>query len=196
MNEKNTKILFYGALWGGIEATLGYLMHLLLVPYTGFVMFPIGAYFMRRGMIETEDKRSPIYIALVAAAIKCADFFMPNVLAIKVINPAIAILLQGVAVTIFITAINKDVFVKAFSASIGWRLCFIALVLIESLSGAEMRLLSTGILGIARYLVVDSFVNAVLIYALVKGVPYKRITVKPAFALMTLMIALAVNVAL
>ena len=49
--EAVTKIavvsLFWGALWGIAEATLGYLAHLIsLIPgIAGFIMFPIGFYF-------------------------------------------------------------------------------------------------------------------------------------------------------
>lgn len=196
MSEKNTKIIFYGALWGSVEATLGYLMHLLFLPFTGFLMFPIGAYFMRRGIIETEDRHSAIYIALMAGLIKCVDFFMPNIMPIKVINPVIAIILQGIAVSVFLAVYEKNQLGKALSVSVVWRLVFIAIVLIESLSGTPMRLLESGPIGISRYLLLDSLANGLLIYAMIKVLPSRQVKIRPSFAVVAFLAALSLNVML
>jgi hypothetical protein len=193
MREKKAKIVFYGALWGSIEASLGYLLHLFFVPFTGFLMFPIGAYFMRRGSVETDDRRSAFYIALVAALIKCVDFLVPGIPHIKVINPVIGILLQGIAVSLVLGLSSKNLFAKALSISFLWRCGFIAILLMESLSGAPMRLLESGLMGISRYLLLDSLVNGVLIYGMVKGFVVKPIRVKPSFATFSLLVALSIN---
>ncbi len=195
MKEKNTTILFYGATWGLVEATLGYLMHLFLVPFTGFVMFPIGVYFMRRGAMATDDKRAPVYISMIAASIKLVDLLLPNTVVIKAVNPAIAILLQGVVVSIFLIVKESDLLRKGILASLAWRLGFIGIVYLESLSGTQMRLLSSGAMGILRYLTVDALVNGLLIYGIVKGVKVSTVTLRPSYAVLALVAAVSINIA-
>lgn len=194
MKKSAAKILFYGGLWGGVEASIGYLMHLFLMPFAGFLMFPLGFYFMRRAALETEDRRAPFYIALVAAAVKCVDLLLPNLLVIKVVNPAIGILLQGMAVTLFLALEDKRVLSKALTASFMWRFIFIGIVYLESLSGTPMRLLSSGSMEIVRYLTLDVMVNSLLIYGLVAGVKLKKIEVKPSLAFVTVLVALTINI--
>jgi len=195
MKEKNTKILFYGATWGAVEATLGYLMHLFLVPFTGFVMFPIGVYFMRRGATATDDKKAPVYIAMIAAAIKLVDLLLPNTMVIKAVNPAMAILLQGVAVSLFLVFKESGLLKNGIFASLAWRLGFIGIVYFESLSGTQMRLLSSGAMGILRYLTVDVLVNGLLIYGIVKGVKVSAVNVRPSYAVLALIAAVSINIA-
>lgn len=194
MKKMSTKVLFYGSVWGFAEATLGYMLHIFTVPFTGFFMFPLGFYFMRRAAIETDQNRAPFYVALVAAAIKLVDLFLPNVMLIKVFNPALAIVLQGIGVSVFLSIRHKDTIQRALAASFSWRLAFIGFVYMEGLMGYQVRLLNSGTAEIVRYLTLDAIVNAVIIYAIVKLLQFKKIEVKPSFAFVALLAAVSINI--
>lgn len=91
-----------GALWGLSEATLGWGMHLLHLPYKSLLLFPIGLFFMLYGVQATGRALTAIRIALVAALVKLSNLLMPGAFpAYYVINPAMAICLEGLAVYAF-----------------------------------------------------------------------------------------------
>jgi len=99
MNRQNlSTIIFFGAIWGLLEATLGYLLQFLPPLVSGSIMFPIGATLLIYTYKNTTHKSSVIYVALIAASIKAVNFFMPGLMPIKTYNPMIAIMLQSFAV--------------------------------------------------------------------------------------------------
>lgn len=85
--------IFYGALWGIVEATLGYLVHLTNISST-FVLLPIAFFFMRQVYKSTGKISSIIVISIISCSIKLLDIFT-GIRLDKVINPAISILLEG-----------------------------------------------------------------------------------------------------
>lgn len=87
--------IFYGALWGIIEATLGYLVHLTNISST-FVLLPIAFFFMRQVYKATGKINSILFISIISCSIKLLDIFT-NIRLDKVFNPAISILLEGFA---------------------------------------------------------------------------------------------------
>ena len=95
--------LFWGSLWGLAEATLGHGLHQIPIPgIAGYVMFPIGAFFMVQAFHHA-GKLSAIYLAaLVAAHIKLIDFILPARSPFAVINPAVAILCEAVVLGLFL----------------------------------------------------------------------------------------------
>ncbi len=142
MEKKNwlrkvlTMILF-GAIWGLLEATIGYLLHWAPSMVSGLVMFPIGAALMMWGFRSTDDRKAILVAGLIAAAIKAVNFAMPlpgnNLM--KVLNPMISIILQAVVVFGFSfvfdrkTTPMKTTFVQLgtiVAAIVGWRLLFLA----------------------------------------------------------------------
>ena len=62
-------IIFFGSIWGILEATLGYALHFLPALIAGSVMFPIGATLMMMTLNQTKSKEAMILVAAVAAAI-------------------------------------------------------------------------------------------------------------------------------
>ena len=99
-----TTILFYGALWGSVEATLGFALHLLrrILPIAGlpgFVLFPIGFLIMLTAARASGYKWAPLAVAAIAAATKLATVVLPPVAPQFVINPALAIVAEGAVVT-------------------------------------------------------------------------------------------------
>lgn len=193
MKENTSRYLFYGALWGILEATVGYLMHLFVVPFTGFVMFPIGAYFMGRATLETKEKKGALYVALIAATIKLINLWMPNIAFIKVMNPVIAILLQGLAVSLFLGIKKEKTFISAFNTSLLWRAIFIGFVFIEGVMGYQVRLLNAGTMEVVRYLTLDTLINSVLIVGLFKWSPMTLRKIKPSMAYLAFAAAISIN---
>ena len=94
--------LFWGSLWGLVEATLGQVLHRIPIPgIAGAVMFPIGVFFMVQAY-RNSGKIPVIFLtALVAANIKLIDLLLPARSPLAAINPAIAILCESFVVGLF-----------------------------------------------------------------------------------------------
>ena len=177
-----TVSLFWGALWGITEATLGYLAHLVLVIPTiaGFIMFPIGFYFMTRAYKETGKLSSLFSTAGVAASIKLVDLFLPNLSPIKTINPAASILLESVVVILILKAMARYAntktavgpgqfrFKEAFAAAAGWRIGFVMYFLLLFALSISGEFFQMGTAHILRFLLLESVINAVIITAYLK----------------------------
>jgi hypothetical protein len=201
--------MFWGALWGFSEATLGYLAHLvLLIPgIAGFIMFPIGFYFMTRAYRETGKLGSLFSTAAVAASIKLVDLFLPGLSPIKTINPALCILMESLVVMALFKAVNFDLqkirFKEALAAGLGWRLAFMAysgLLFALSISGEFFQ---GGIVSIIRFLLLGSVINAVLISAYLQaeksfslGKRHAFFVTRPAVSIAALAAAVLVKIVL
>ena len=124
-------IIFFGAIWGIIEATLGYLLHLLPISIyiSGSVMFPVVAYILYKAYAVTKSKPDLLSIGLIAALIKAINFLMPFGSPFKIINPMLSIIMESLMVVLVISLLNKkDVFSKTSGfllASFGWRLLYL-----------------------------------------------------------------------
>ncbi len=107
MNKKFTTVMglvFIGALWGILEATMGNILHWIgLHPYTGAVMTSIGLGFLTFGRKLYHKKGSSILLGVIAAGIKSLDIFVPGS---NVLRPVVAILL--VAITHEVVMIVTD----------------------------------------------------------------------------------------
>jgi len=101
MKKNLNIILFWGALWGITEATLGYVLHIFSIPLPGLpglLMFPIAFIFMHRGYDSTQNPMSVLQIAFVAASIKLTDLLFGGLMTIYVINPALSLIVEALAV--------------------------------------------------------------------------------------------------
>ena len=77
MKGKWGTILFWGAVWGVSEATLGFLFHKAAVAIPGLpglLLFPVAFLFMGRVWDETQDGSVIFLTACVAASVKFVDF--------------------------------------------------------------------------------------------------------------------------
>jgi len=122
-------VLFYGAVWGLLEATLGYGLKFLPPLVSGSVMFPIGAAIMLQAYQKTQSKQAVFYVGLIAASIKAVDFMLPGLPTIMTYNPMISIVLQSLAVLILLPLLKTQktwVWVSAFlGAGLLWRIFFL-----------------------------------------------------------------------
>ncbi len=128
-------ILFFGAIWGIIEATLGYALQFLPPLVSGSVMFPIAATLMLMTYQNTKSKSAMIYVAAVAATIKSLNFFMPGLPPIKTYNPMIAMMLQSFVLVVFIPMFKKGS-IPAIATGIAvvglsWRMLFLGNIAIN-----------------------------------------------------------------
>jgi hypothetical protein len=191
---KNFKdIVFFGALWGLAEATLGFLLHLVVVPITGLFMFPIGFFLMRQVRLKTGSRTSPAQIAVIAAAIKLVNlFFTP--LWIDVVNPAVAILLEGVFVAILLSKTEEETLPRMVGATYGWRLSYIAMLSVQALSGLKIRLFAAGLTKVIQYVTIDALANVALVFLIAKFSPKWEFEIKPSMAGATALAAVIATV--
>lgn len=172
MNKKAIQIVYWGSLWGIAEATLGYVLHMAAIQLPGlpgFVMFPVAFYFMRKGYLATGKADAVFQIAIVAALIKCCDFLIPGNIPIRIINPALSILLEGFAVALaFAYAERRKAavgFASVFSMGVLWRAVFLFYLFLISLIDLPAALVTDGLPVSLRFLLLESCVNAVLMVA-------------------------------
>jgi hypothetical protein len=164
--------LFFGGLWGLAESTLGYLLHLLaraaLLPgLAGFVLFPVGFFFMFRAYRASGSAAAAPAAALAAAAAKAASALLPGVGLLFVTNPVLAILAEGMLVfaglRLFGYRPGPLLPVQMLAVSFGWRLLFLALV---ALLPVQKGILSKGTDALLGFLLVEPAVNTLLLATL------------------------------
>ncbi len=200
--------LFWGALWGIAEATVGYLAHLaLFIPgLAGFIMFPIGFYFMTRAYKDTGKPGILFSTAAVAASIKLVDLFLPNLSPIHTINPAIAILMESAAVFLVFKLLDNTLvqfrFREILIASTGWRLGFLFYSAILFVTAISQEFIQMGLAHILRFVLLESVINAVIIIAYLKAdkalkcEKTRSFRVRPTAAAAVLTVAVLVKLAL
>jgi hypothetical protein len=181
-------ILFWGACWGIAEASIGYVLHwaaIALPGLPGFLMFPFAFFFMYKAVQTSGQAGSALGAALVAAGIKLLDLALPGNIPLRVLNPALSILLEGVVVMLVSYYLLKKGIKwqvwHIFTAALGWRLLFLGNLAIILQFGLPAALITDGILVTLRYLLLESLVNSLLILALLK-IPAVRTAPAPASA--------------
>lgn len=175
MKEKAIQIVYWGSLWGLAEATLGYVLHMSAIQLPGvpgFVMFPVAFYFMRKAYLATGKPGAVFQVALVAALIKCCDFLIPGNIPIRILNPALSILLEGLAVALVFAYAEREKsavgFVSVFSMGVLWRSVFLFHLFLISLIDLPAALVTDGLQVSLRFLILESLVNAILMVAYLK----------------------------
>lgn len=131
-------ILFFGGIWGIVEATVGYVLHSFFPVFlSGTLMFPFVGYILVKAYRTIDSKKALIWIGVVAAAIKSVDFLMPQITYFKTLNPMIFIVVEALIVVVVLKAFDSDNLVAklvAFPvASLGWRIAFLAIAGIQYL---------------------------------------------------------------
>ncbi|HLP62796.1 MAG TPA: hypothetical protein VK186_28415 [Candidatus Deferrimicrobium sp.] len=169
MNQIAAISLFWGSLWGIAEATLGYLIHLakFFPGLAGFVMFPIGFYFMNRAYRESGKTISLFSTSAAAATIKLVDLFLPGLSPIATINPALAILMEGAVVMAIYRVVQKKQQVFGFRellmAAVGWRAVFVFYSFVLMVLSISADFFHKGIGYFLRYFFLNPLANAVFI---------------------------------
>jgi hypothetical protein len=100
--------LAWGLIWGAAEASLGHILHWLSIPgLAGAVMAPIGVWAMARAVKEADRPSAAFAVANLAAAAKMADILLPGRGPVMALRPALAILAEGLIVSIAFALVAK-----------------------------------------------------------------------------------------
>lgn len=183
-------IVFWGALWGLTEATLGYVLHSLSLGVGWLIWFPLAYFFINSVYRKTNSLYSIIFSSFLAASIKLVDFVMPTS-PDRIINPAVSIIFEGLAVfALFkISEGRRDAdqiadqtadhgaaqpgyirypgYPGVLLASLGWRILYILYMLLMPESFASISPLRSGS-ALLSFLGVEAVTNSLLIYGPIK----------------------------
>ncbi len=97
------KALFWGAVWGVGEATLGHVLHLLHIPgLPGLVMVPFAVAVMGRVAARSRGAGAVFFAGIVAASFKLLDLLVPGTDILALINPIQAILLEALGAAVWV----------------------------------------------------------------------------------------------
>lgn len=183
--KKISTIIFFGAVWGIIEATLGHLLHQVSLNIGWMIWFPIAFYFMNTVYKQTGKPESIFYISIIAASIKLIDLFMP-VRIDRVLNPAVSIVLEGLVVFAIIkVAQNKELITKykylySLVTSFSWRILYIIYVLF--LPAYFIKISPLGSMGaLLRFFILESTANSIVVYLYIKF--FDKTTSKESFSM-------------
>jgi len=197
-------LLFWGGVWGICEATVGYALHFAAVALPGLpgaLMFPVGFFCMHQAQKATGRTAAAFHIAMIAAFIKLVDFLMPGYDAIRIVNPALSILLEGLAVTavcaLFRARGSTPGFLQVLGAGILWRSLFAGYLYLISLADLPAELVTSGIPTLLRFVLLESLVNGLIISAglrLMQRLPARRpFEISPAAAWLAVLAALGLQ---
>jgi hypothetical protein len=102
-------ILVLGSVWGLVEATLGGALHLIHFAYKGAITAGIGMSIMATFVVVYRRPKLVFFIAAIAAMFKplSALIYGQPVFAPFVVNPASAILLEGLAFSLVVSLLYK-----------------------------------------------------------------------------------------
>jgi len=200
---KLSVIVFWGAIWGIIEASLGYFLHLFPLKFpTGSILFPIGFVCMQNVYRVTGSLKSIFYTSVIVATIKLINLLMPAVYTIKVLNPAGCILFEGLAVAAvyYIVQYNKGSLKFSYPVlmSIFWRIgyyamCFGIFIPLEMMDTSSILAIDKFV----KFFVINGLANAVIIYFISKYMAKKEqntnINYSPIYSLTMLILAFMIQ---
>ena len=196
--ERLSVILVFGSIWGIIEATLGYALHLLPALIAGSVMFPLVMFILLRARRATTNRIDIILIGFLAAMIKSVNLLMPALNIYKTINPMVAIILQSLVVFAVVPLSERQTniakLVVLVASSIAWRGLFLAFQGVNFLVSGYLASQLTSLGAIGDFLIVGGLLSGVLVMlaagaeSLLRGFSLRPLTSKlwigaPVFAL-------------
>ena len=102
-------ILVFGSVWGLVEATLGGALHLIHFTYKGAITGGIGMAIMATFVVMYRQPKLAFLLAVIAALFKplSAVIYGQPIFAPFVVNPASAILLEGLAFSLVVSLLFK-----------------------------------------------------------------------------------------
>ncbi len=197
------KIIFYGAIWGIVEATLGYLLHFAPPTIAGLIMFPIATFILIKAYRSTGSRSSLLYIGLIAASIKAVDFMLPGMMVFKTINPIISIVLESLVVFVALPILSSKKTIKrvlgAISTSITWRTGFVLYMLIQYLVTKNATIYITSPTYSLSFVMISGLIGGLLVMGVLwfeqsfKKVVFSKIHFRPVYAVLTLILALGIQ---
>lgn len=197
-----SQIVFYGAIWGVIEASLGYLLHFLPPTIAGIIMFPIAAFILMKAYRAMGKRSALIYVGIIAAGIKAVDFLIPGMMAFKTINPMISIVMESLMVAAAYPLLSgnktyKQILGSIFS-SMGWRTGYVLYMAIQFLITGFVSSYITSASAVVNFILLNGLFSGLLVYAMIyidlKTV-YRSIKFRPVYAFIALAMAFGLQIA-
>lgn len=199
-------ILFYGAIWGIVEASVGYVLHFLPALIAGTILFPFASLILYRTYQQTSSTSALLGVGVVAAFIKAVNLLMPFTNIFKVINPMISILLEALVVMVVIKIFVKSnwmmkTIILSF-ASITWRLLFLGYMGIQALTTGFIAVQIQTIEAVINFSIVFGLLAAAMgiVLLFVTTLPTKLnkpvMTISPVLSVISLMVAIILTILL
>ena len=172
MKKHLTAIVFYGAMWGVFEASLGYILHSFVITtnFTGMVMFPLACYFMLKVYQQTDNVESVFLTSTIAASIKLVDLFIVAIPLDRVLHPALCILLEGAVVYAVFKVLEGQIakinYVQTLALCMSWRALYI--IHLYFVAFLYLKLPPVSIM-LKRFFLIESLGNSAVIYLFIKA---------------------------
>lgn len=189
-------ILFFGALWGLAEASLGYALHFLPCGFAGLIMFPLGFYLMYNVYRFSGQRSAVLAVGVLAALIKTVDLVLPLTGPMSVLNPVVSILIESLVVFAALKFFeSRRVLPAVFLVSAGWILLFVLVqsFLLRPADGLYLYPLKEMLF----YILLNIFVNTGLILLYLRNETRLSLRPQPEAAALSapliLLLALAVE---
>jgi len=203
MKKYWSQILFYGALWGFLEATIGHVLHFIPWTIAGSIMFPIASVILINAYVKLESKMALLYIASIASLIKSVNFFLPALSIYKTINPMIAFFLEAMLVVGVVRIVMKDnvkTNILAMQvASISWRALFMGYMLIQFFLSGNLAPYIASFASASNFLIIEGVVSGLLATALYYTLNYVgqkgkvSLNISPVMSISLFIIAVVAN---
>ena len=163
-------IVFFGAIWGIVEASVGYVLHFLPTFIAGTILFPFVSVILYKTYQKTNSSYAVLGVGVIAAFIKAVNFLLPVTNMFKIINPMISILLEALVVMVVIRSFVKSNWVIKTAviaiASVTWRVLFLGYMGIQALTTGFVATQIGSLDAILSFSVVSGLFAAVLSVAL------------------------------
>ena len=199
-------IVFFGAIWGIVEASVGYVLHFLPTFIAGTILFPFASVILYKTYQKTNSSLAVLGVGVIAAFIKAVNFLMPVTNMFKIINPMISILLEALVVMVVIRSFVKSNWVIKTAviaiASVTWRALFLGYMGIQALTTGFVATQIGSLDAILSFSVVSGLFAAVLSVALllISDLPIKFIkplkSISPILSFGSLVVAVILTILL
>ena len=194
------QIVFFGAIWGITEATLGFLLHFLPPTIAGIVMFPIAAFILVKAYKSTGSRSALVFVGFIAAGIKAVDFLIPGIMSFKIINPMISIVMESLWVAVAYPLIKgtdwKKKLAGGLAASIGWRTGYVIYMAVQFLiTGFVSKYLATAGEFI-NFVVINGILSGAIAFLVIAAEPklvFSKLKFRPVYAVVALVLALGLQ---
>lgn len=157
--------IFWGSIWGIMEATLGYLLHKINFRFGWCIWFPLAFYFMDKIYRQVKKAEYVLYGALITSAIKLSDLFIETRID-KVINPSVSIILEAAAVFVVYKVLEKKHkkirIAEVTAVNFFWRGLYIGYLFIAPKSFLAISPLR-GLNPFLRFMLVENIANIAII---------------------------------
>lgn len=185
-----SQIVFFGAVWGITEATIGYLLHFMPPTIAGIIMFPIAVFILVKASKATGSRASLIFVGIVAAGIKAIDFVLPGMMSFKIINPMISIVMESLLVMAVYPLLKKadwkSRLAGSMAASTGWRAGYILYMTGQFLITGFVSNYIASAAAVINFLILNGILSGALVVGVLMAEPkltLKTVKFRPVYAL-------------